>query len=387
MIAQMSQIPPQFLQFNSIDTSDYLKIINSLDNDILRYKISLGLDPDIPPENLPNITNYESSNNNEIENLNKVIEDLKYENSLLTHKNQELKLNLDSLTFKYNNTQKDLNNLNKQINLCQQNQDQAFSRLKERNLFLENLVQKIQAEKLNNQNELSIKNNNIYIPFITKLKEIFNINSQNENETINTLTEKITQLKNNNNDLQKEIITLKDSFNTIKVKFEQIEKNAKNNDKNYVNNATKIPVPLNNKNNTNNFKNNNYDLVRTPKVRHINLHYMMDNSILNNNDNYFNKSFKNYCLNEPVTPTINKRNEYNNISNNIINTNLNNTTKNYVEKNNNIKSKCLTDAIDINKYKFQRNADVTQQCINSKNSLDDLMTNIKNLENILKNPH
>ena len=209
MIAQMSQIPPQFLQFNSIDTSDYLKIINSLDNDILRYKISLGLDPDIPPENLPNITNYESSNNNEIENLNKVIEDLKYENSLLTHKNQELKLNLDSLTFKYNNTQKDLNNLNKQINLCQQNQDQAFSRLKERNLFLENLVQKIQAEKLNNQNELSIKNNNIYLPFITKLKEIFNINSQNENETINTLTEKITQLKNNNNDLQKEIITLK----------------------------------------------------------------------------------------------------------------------------------------------------------------------------------
>ena len=105
---------------------------------------------------------------------------MQYLNSFLNKKNLALESQLELIKNKYNEAKADIDDINKHISFCKENQDKIISDLIERNNYLENLFSK---ENNKNDNKLDIKkekeeisnnksNINLHL-FIYKMKKYF----------------------------------------------------------------------------------------------------------------------------------------------------------------------------------------------------------------------
>ena len=196
-----------------------------------------------------------------VNNYQKILQDFQYLNALLNKKNIALENELELLKNKYNEAKNDIDDINKHISICKENQEKVMSDLIERNDYLENLLSKNVNENLNvnnnednnknninknNENELSNykKNMNLNL-FIYKMKKIFK-NDIEMNDKI-TDEEYLNQISNNiikiNDELIKcksdieqkdlEINNLKNENKTLKLKLQQL--NYNNNNKQSIN--------------------------------------------------------------------------------------------------------------------------------------------------------
>jgi predicted nucleic acid-binding Zn-ribbon protein len=108
--------------------------------------------------------NYVMENFEEYNYDENIIQNLQYTNSLLNQRNISLEKELEKIKNKYNLCKQDLNNINKHISICKNNQDKIIKDLRERNDYLEQL----------NTNS---KENNKLNSFIKKMKILFNNNN------------------------------------------------------------------------------------------------------------------------------------------------------------------------------------------------------------------
>ena len=194
----------------------------------------------------------------------KKIEDLQYDNSLLTQKNKLLEKQLESITSKYNDLKKELIDIETHINFCKENQ-----------LEIINLSQN---DNISNTKELNIQNFN---SFKNKIKTLFEydenfMKTDSEGVVFNMIIDDINNIRNENLSLKKTLQELK----------KMIENNKNFNSNNNINNDIN---EINYEQDINYNKNN----IRTGNDRfNYNLTTDIDNNLeLNNED--FNTNLNN----------------------------------------------------------------------------------------------
>jgi hypothetical protein len=220
----------------------------------------------------------------------KKIEDLQFENSLLSQKNKLLEKQLESLTNKYNDLKKEIFDIEEHINFCKENQ-----------LDLINLNQK---DNIGNIKEINQQNFNI---FKNKIKLLFEydenfMKTDSEEVVFNMIIDNINNIKNENLNLRKTLEDLK----------KIMESNNKNNNMNVYNN-----IDTNNINNFNeinneqsfNYNKNNIGMVNDGFTYDITTD--LDNNYDLNNDN-FNNMNKSKTLKKDLNILMNNIDNLNN---------------------------------------------------------------------------
>ena len=347
-----------------------------------------------------------------INNYQKLIQDLQYSNALLNKKNLSLESELESLKSKYNDTKNDLKDINKHISICKENQEKIIADLIERNNQLEALCKNNKNSNCSKIEEKSDKNSIKLKFFIIKMKQIFNdgkninleANDKIKDEDYlkivsNNIIKMNEELNKNRNDLAQkndEINKLKNENQILKIKFRNlINKNKNISNSNFYSTAT------------------NYKRMKTP---------LYNNKLLKiGNDNISNLEFKDNLSNNKIQLPIfiSKYNSHspsplrNNFANNLSKTrgpeDFNNMQTYLTENSNNNedasnapfnKKKRMKNSYSLNSIKFKTLGDfennknnyshlpktpfINQQCTNSKNCLQNLMNNVAQLENALK---
>ena len=349
---------------------------------------------------------------NMINNYQKLIQDLQYSNALLNKKNLSLESELESLKSKYNNTKNDLNDINKHISICKENQEKIIADLIERNNQLESLCKNNKNINCTKIEEKSIKDSVKLKYFIFKMKQIFNDGKNNNLEAndkikdedyLNILTNNIIkmneELNKHRNELEQkidEINKLKNENQILKIKFRNLIRGGKN-----INNSKFYSTST------------NYKRMKTP---------VYNNKLLKiGNDNISNLEFKdNISCNKIQLPMfVGKYNSHspsplrNDFVNNLSKTrgpeDFNNMQTYFTENSNNNeaasnipinKKKRMKNSYSLNSIKFKTLGDfennknnychppkppfINQQYTNSKNCLQKLMNNVEKLENALK---
>ena len=297
-----------------------------------------------------------------------IIQDLQYTNSLLNNRNIYLEKELETIKNKYNLCKQDLNDINKHISICKDNQDKIIKDLKERNDYLEKLY--ISKESVNKNNNISEGKKDLdkYHLFIEKMKILFKYEQEediNDENYLDILTNNIIKINEEfllcRNELNKKIHEIN------KLKHEN--QNLKLNNINYNNNNINYSIPK------------EYSRVKTP-VGHIKDQLKYKNSP---------KSLRNKKENNipiPKTPQLNLKT--------FIDANNNNDNLKR-RKNNQINlDKKLINSHSLNSYKFKtlkesergnnnlyKNEISENDNKNSNDVLQNLMNNIKHLENTI----
>ena len=297
-----------------------------------------------------------------------IIQDLQYTNSLLNNRNIYLEKELEIIKNKYNLCKQDLNDINKHISICKDNQDKIIKDLKERNDYLEKLY--ISKESVNKNNNISEGKKDLdkYHLFIEKMKILFKYEQEediNDENYLDILTNNIIKINEEfllcRNELNKKIHEIN------KLKHEN--QNLKLNNINYNNNNINYSIPK------------EYSRVKTP-VGHIKDQLKYKNSP---------KSLRNKKENNipiPKTPQLNLKT--------FIDANNNNDNLKR-RKNNQINlDKKLINSHSLNSYKFKtlkesergnnnlyKNEISENDNKNSNDVLQNLMNNIKHLENTI----
>jgi len=300
--------------------------------------------------------NYVMENFEEYNYDENIIQNLQYTNSLLNQRNISLEKELEKIKNKYNLCKQDINNINKHISICKNNQDKIIKDLKERNDYLEQL----------NPNS---KENNKLNSFIKKMKILFN-NNNIEGEDIKD--EDYLDIIGNNiikmneefllcrNELNKKI----HEYNLLKQEIQNMKLNINSNiPKNY---NTRVKTPIgHNKSKLNNL---NKNIISFPTVD------------INNSP----KSFRNNNNKIPIpkTPQLNPQMYKDMINNENISLRRKNNNKINIDKKL-INSHSLK---ALNKYKnlkesnniYQRNNIIENN--NSNDPIQSLMNKVKQLE-------
>ena len=418
------------------------EIIENINDNLINFKNNLSINQNQNILNNNTNQNYISPNRNiisttkeifdqnenmkkqyNINNFQKIIQDLQYTNSFLNKKNLELESKLEYIKNKYNETKNDLDDINKHICICEENQDKIINDLIERNNYLENLISKDNKEdNKNNIKKEEISNNknivNLHL-FIYKMKKIFNDNTTNEKmkdeDYLNILANNIIKLNNELNKYKNEINLRNIEINKLNKENQILKIRLQK-----INYSKRQPIKL--PNNYNNYysSSSENDQIKVP-IEKRQLASMINKNISNFElkDNYSTYSnnqgkipqisvkYKSYSPsplrsdfinNLPKTPNVSefKLHNYNTESfkNNIpyFNTKINNEMigKKLVNSRSigSFKFKTLNDIENDknNKYQFPKETLVNQQCLKSKNSLESLMNNVIQLENALKGP-
>jgi hypothetical protein len=369
-----------------------------------------------------------------VNNYQKILQDFQYLNALLNRKNLALENELSLLKNKYNDTKLDIDDINKHILICKENQEKIISDLTEKNNYLENILSKKVNDNNKNMDEnnkeiLNNKNNINLNLFIYKMKKIFKNNIEMNDEIkdedyLNIISNNIIQLNDElikcKKDIEQkdfEINNLKNENKSLKLKIQQI---------NY-NNKQSINVS---KEYSSNYFNSSTDcfVEKKPRIVHNNLINLTNDNISDFllKDNYSNYSGQikrpnfqakftpfshsplrnNFINNLSRTPLLEnlKKKTYNINNNNNNNNNNIHFNKKYGFTNNNNEKRLINSrsygSLKIKSLnQFNNNNDmntmdnymtpkvnlVNQQCINSKNSLQCLMNNVAQLETALKN--
>ena len=300
--------------------------------------------------------NYVMENFEEYNYDENIIQNLQYTNSLLNQRNISLEKELEKIKNKYNLCKQDLNNINKHISICKNNQDKIIKDIRERNDYLEQL----------NPNS---KENNKLNSFIKKMKILFN-NNNIEGEDIKD--EDYLDIIGNNiikmneefllcrNELNKKI----HEYNLLKQEIQNMKLNINSNiPKNY---NTRVKTPIgHNKSKLNNL---NKNIISFPTVD------------INNSP----KSFRNNNNKIPIpkTPQLNPQMYKDMINNENISLRRKNNNKINIDKKL-INSHSLK---TLNKYKnlkesnniYQRNNIIENN--NSNDPIQSLMNKVKQLE-------
>ena len=300
--------------------------------------------------------NYVMENFEEYNYDENIIQNLQYTNSLLNQRNISLEKELEKIKNKYNLCKQDLNNINKHISICKNNQYKIIKDLKERNDYL---------EQLNTNSKLNNKLNS----FIKKMKILFN-NNNIEGEDIKN--EDYLDIIGNNiikmneefllcrNELNKKI----HEYNLLKQEIQNMKLNINSNiPKNY---NTRVKTPIgHNKSKLNNL---NKNIISFPTVD------------INNSP----KSFRNNNNKIPIpkTPQLNPQMYKDMINNENISLRRKNNNKINIDKKL-INSHSLK---ALNKYKnlkesnniYQRNNIIENN--NSNDPIQNLMNKVKQLE-------
>jgi hypothetical protein len=303
------------------------------------------------------------------ENYNeKIIQDLKYTNSLLNNRNISLEKELDFLKNKYNLCKQDLNEINKHISICKENQDKIINDLKGNE----------QLEKLNSSNnninpEINKKNSDKLHLFLEKMKILFNDKTYediNDEEYLDILGNTIIKMNQDfllcRNELNKKIHEnnkLKHEIQNMKLKSININSNTNYNIPNtrvktpigqykekmkYLNNIkSNSPRSIRNKDN-----NNNIQMPKTPQL-----------------------NIKDYINNNKDIKHINRKNNTINLDRKLINS----------QSYSSFKFKTLKESEKEEKY-FNSNTNLNDNVNqNSNDIIQTLMNNIKHLENTFNN--
>ena len=300
--------------------------------------------------------NYVMENFEEYNYDENIIQNLQYTNSLLNQRNISLEKELEKIKNKYNLCKQDLNNINKHISICKNNQDKIIKDLRERNDYLEQL-------------NTNTKENNKLNSFIKKMKILFN-NNNIEGEDIKD--EDYLDIIGNNiikmneefllcrNELNKKI----HEYNLLKQEIQNMKLNINSNiPKNY---NTRVKTPIgHNKSKLNNL---NKNIISFPTVD------------INNSP----KSFRNNNNKIPIpkTPQLNPQMYKDMINNENISLRRKNNNKINIDKKL-INSHSLK---TLNKYKnlnesnniYQRNNIIENN--NSNDPIQNLMNKVKQLE-------
>ena len=367
---------------------------------------------------------------NNIDNYQKLIQDLQYSNALLNKKNLVLESELELITNKYNSTKNDIIDINKHISICKENQDKIINDLIERNNYLEKINSKNNSNNNNkedNENdnikkeEISNNKNNVNLHlFIYKMKKLFSNHCK--------LDENIKD-EDYLNIIINDIIRINDELNIYKKELEI--KNFEINKLKKENQILKLKINQINKSNRQflNIPNNNYSKYYTSSVDYSGIKTNLSRRplVAYTNNNFSNYDFKdnlsnysNYSTNQIKMPKF--LTKYKSHSPSPLKNNINNLSKspnagnfklqNYnsenifnnkipFDKNNyGIKEKKLSNSRSIshlkfnmlnefendknNKYQYPKATIFNKQCENSKNSLQNLMKNVSQLENALK---
>ena len=293
--------------------------------------------------------------NNEEFNINynlKIIQDLQYTNTVINNRNIYLEKELDFIKNKYNLCKQDLNEINKHISICKDNQDKIINDLKNRNDFL---------EKLNTSKNSNDNNNKLHL-FIEKMRILFNDETQEVNDE-----DYLDKLSNNIIKMNEELILCRNELN------KKIHENNKL--KHEIQNMKLNTINLNNQ------INNNYNpRVKTPignykeKLKYNNKDF--DNNISIPKTPQLN--IKDYIKNNQDNKFMNRKNNTINLDKKLINSRSYTsykfkTLKENNDKENNINLNINNDYDNENKNK------------NSNDIIQNLMNNIKHLENTFNN--
>jgi hypothetical protein len=285
-----------------------------------------------------------------------IIQNLQYTNSLLNQRNISLEKELEKIKNKYNLCKQDLNNINKHISICKNNQDKIIKDLKERNDYLEQL-------------NINSKENNKLNSFIKKMKILFNSNNIEgedikDEDYLDIIGNNIIKMNEEfllcRNELNKKI----HEYNLLKQEIQNMKLNINSNiPKNY---NTRVKTPIgHNKSKLNNL---NKNIISFPTVD-------------NNNSP---KSFRNNNNKIPIpkTPQLNPQMYKDMINNENISLRRKNNNKINIDKKL-INSHSLK---ALNKYKnlkesnniYQRNNIIENN--NSNDPIQSLMNKVKQLE-------
>ena len=304
----------------------------------------------------------------------KIIQDLQYTNSLLNKRNLLLESQLENIKNKYNQTKQDINDINKHISICKENQNKIISDLKQ------------SKDNINISDDYV--NDKVHL-FVEKMKMIFNIEIEEDIKDEDYLEKFGNYLIKFN----EEFILCRNDLNNKIHEINKLKHEVQNLELNYIN--------MNKYNNkTNNLDINfskDYYRAKTP-VGHDKKNLKPLINIQNNNINQSidnsPKSLKNknkYNIPIPKTPQINLEeynyNKYNNKLpvNNKIEKKLINSHSSRAYK-----FKTLSESEydkNINKYLNPETTLNNKEHLNSEEIIQNLMTNMKHLENTLnKNP-
>ena len=324
--------------------------------------------------------NYQNENFDEY-NINydeNIIQDLQYTNSLLNNRNIYLEKELETIKNKYNLCIQDLNDINKHISICKNNQDKIIKDLKERNNYLEKLYISKNNENKNitKENEDFSEEKKIlekYHLFIGKMKILFkyeqeeNLNDEDyldilanniikineefllcKNE-LNKKIHEINKLKHENQNLKSNNInySIPKEYMRVKTPVGHYKDKLKFNTKNNQIDKSNSPKSLRNK------KENNIPIPKTPQ---LDLKKFID--INNNNDMNLKR----------------RKNNQINLDKKLINSHSLNSYKfKTLKESERGKNILYQNEININENKNQNADDVLQT----------LMNNIKHLENTI----
>ena len=301
------------------------------------------------------------------ENYNeKIIQDLKYTNSLLNNRNISLEKELDFLKNKYNLCKQDLNEINKHISICKENQDKIINDLKGNE----------QLEKLNSSNnninpEINKKNSDKLHLFLEKMKILFNDKTYediNDEEYLDILGNTIIKMNQDfllcRNELNKKIHEnnkLKHEIQNMKLKSININRNTNYNIPN-----TRVKTPIG---------------QYKEKMKYLN------NIKSNSPRSIRNKDNNNNNIQMPKTPQLNIKDYINNKNKNIQIKMRQNNTINLDRKllnsrsYNSYKFKTLKDSEKETNYNNSNNLIDNNEKQNSNDIIQNLMNNVKHLEN------
>ena len=427
---QNNQKMIQSPKYNGMNDPYCLEEMDNINQNMLNYKNSIETEEE--QNNISNFSNFIYNNRNPnlvsntqkimgqnefmktqaiIDNYQKLIQNLQYSNAFLNKKNLSLESELESLKSKYNDTKNDLKDINKHISICQENQDKIISDLIERNNQLEELCKNNKNNICKKIEEKSDKSNIKLKYFIFKMKQIFNDGKNNSLESndkikdedyLNIITNNIIQineeLNTHRNDLEQKIVEinkLKNENQILKIKLRNLfHKNKNVTNSNFYSTST------------------NYIRKKTPEY---------NNKLLKiGSNNISNLEFKDSLSSNKIQLPmfIGKYNSHspsplrNNLVNNLSKTrgpeDFNKQTyftenSNSNEAGSNVsfnKKKKMKNSYSLNSIKFKTLSDfennknnysqipkspyINQAFKNSKNCLKNLMNNVEQLENALK---
>jgi len=427
---QNNQKMIQSPKYNGMNDPYCLEEMDNINQNMLNYKNSIETEEE--QNNISNFSNFIYNNRNPnlvsntqkimgqnefmktqaiIDNYQKLIQNLQYSNAFLNKKNLSLESELESLKSKYNDTKNDLKDINKHISICKENQDKIISDLIERNNQLEELCKNNKNNICKKIEEKSDKSNIKLKYFIFKMKQIFNDGKNNSLESndkikdedyLNIITNNIIQineeLNTHRNDLEQKIVEinkLKNENQILKIKLRNLfHKNKNVTNSNFYSTST------------------NYIRKKTPEY---------NNKLLKiGSNNISNLEFKDSLSSNKIQLPmfIGKYNSHspsplrNNLVNNLSKTrgpeDFNKQTyftenSNSNEAGSNVsfnKKKKMKNSYSLNSIKFKTLSDfennknnysqipkspyINQAFKNSKNCLKNLMNNVEQLENALK---
>ena len=443
MIPQLNQMNQRTILDNNYNNNiipNCLEMVENINENLMDYKNNLQINQEIKQnKKMPNL-NYQYQNpdlisstqniigRNEsfktqyiLNNYQKIINDLQYTNALINKKNLDLESELEFIKNKYNAVKNDINDINNHISICKENQDKIISELIERNTYLENLISPNDKndKKFDEKKELLENKSNINLNlnlFIYKMKKLFNnpdIDGKIKDEDY------LNILYNNVLKINEELIITKKELEKKYFELSRLEK------ENHILKEKLQQMHYNNKPPINIYKNNSNYQISSIDYRHaktpMERSQIMPLAINDNISNFdFKDNYSNYSQNKSRFPLFigkYKSHSPSPLRNNLINNlskspnvsdfkiqtynteNISNLS--FPFKNNKILEKRLVNSRSIgsmkfktlndlendknnNKYQFPKATLVSQQCANSKNSLQSLMNNVAQLESALK---